>query len=82
MRVSVLTKALSFAASRSPAEVARFAIVARGATANVSAESPNWRSRSISSVRTPDRATATARFVATTDLPLPPFGEKTVTTLP
>ncbi len=33
-------------------------------------------------MRTPERAAATARFVASTVLPLPPLGENTVITLP
>ena len=53
-----------------------------GSLASVSAESPNCRSRSTRSVDRPERAVATARFVASTVLPLPPLGEKTVTTLP
>ncbi len=65
-----------------PAEAARSAIVARGETASVSAESPNCRSRSTRSVSTPERAVAAARFVANAVLPLPPFGENTVTTFP
>ena len=50
VRGSVLTNAFSFSTSMSPAEAARSAIVARGVTASVSAESPNCRSRSTSSV--------------------------------
>src|SRR5882724_2322801 len=43
------------------------------------AASPNWRSRSRSSVRRPPPlASAAARFVAMAVLPVPPFGEKTV----
>ena len=53
-----------------------------GSAPSVKAESPNCRSRSTRSVFTPERAAATARFVARTVLPLPPFGEKTVTTSP
>ena len=68
VRGSVLTNARSFSASMSPADAARSAIVARGVTASVSAESPNCRSRSTRSVRTPERAVATARFVASDGL--------------
>src|SRR4029453_4496577 len=47
------------------------------------AASPNCRSRSTSSVFRPSNfAQAVARFVAVTVLPVPPFGENTVTTLP
>ncbi len=47
------------------------------------AASPNCRSRSISSTRLPDLwARSAARFVESTVLPVPPFGENTVTTRP
>ena len=47
------------------------------------AASPNWRSRSSSSVLLPiDLHSVAARFVETTVLPTPPFGEKTVITRP
>src|SRR5256885_906498 len=47
------------------------------------AASPNWRSRSSSSVRLPECfASEAARFVAIDVLPVPPFGAKTVTILP
>src|ERR671919_499356 len=47
------------------------------------AASPNWRSRSSSSVRLPCCfASDAARFVAVTVLPVPPLGENTVITRP
>ena len=47
------------------------------------AASPNWRSRSRSSVLLPIvLQSVAARFVETTVLPTPPFGEKTVITRP
>src|SRR6266536_2755578 len=47
------------------------------------AASPNWRSRSSSSVRFPQCLASDAeRFVDSTVLPVPPLGEKTVTRRP
>ena len=47
------------------------------------AASPNWRSRSISNTRMREQcARSAARFVESTVLPVPPFGENTVTTRP
>jgi hypothetical protein len=47
------------------------------------AASPNWRSKSTSSVRRPPRlASAEARFADRIDLPVPPLGENTVITCP
>ena len=81
-RVDCSTNARSFSASMSPADAARSAIVARGGHRE--------RERRVAELQVevdeerliPERAVATARFVASIVLPLPPLGENTVTTLP
>ena len=58
-------------------------MVFSGSRPSMIAASPNWRSRSRSSVRLPSNlANAAARFVDVTVLPVPPFGENTVTIRP
>src|SRR5579862_11026 len=78
-----VTYPASFSESSSPGATTRSYTVFAGSSPSMIAASPNWRSRSRSSVRFPSCfARSAARLVATTVFPVPPFGEKTVTTVP